>query len=191
MKKFEVYLFSLSKIGIIVLRLPWLSLFVVTLLVISIWKNEILKKIKIKNWILFLILGLIFFALFIRVREIAYEDNWCAPQWNEDEKRLEEGRWIGQNATLVLFSKKEMNKTLRLAIESFKDNQILEIYLNGEVVGNYTIPKTREIFQSIELKEGVNELILKTRGYFINPWKNGVSCDVDFISFKISEIQEY
>jgi len=188
MKKFEVYLFSLPKIGIVVLRLPWLSLFIVTVLLILIWKNEIFRKIKIKNWALFLILGLIFFVSFIRVRDFVYGDNWCAPQWDENEKRLEECRWIGQNATLFLFSKQEVNKTLRLVVESFERNQTLEIYLNGKFIGNYTIQEMKEILQPIKLKEGSNEILLKSRGDFINPWKIGVSCDINFISFKILKI---
>jgi hypothetical protein len=187
MKKFEVYLFSLPKIGIVVLRLPWLSLFIVAVLLILIWKNEIFSKIKINNWVLFLFLILIFFVSFIRVRDFTYGDNWCAPQWNENEKGLEEGRWIGQNATLFLFSKEKVNKTLRLVVESFERNQTLEIYLNGKFIGNYTIQEMKEILQPIKLKEGSNEILLKSRGDFINPWKIGVSCDTN-VSFKISKI---
>jgi len=187
MKKFEVYLFSLPKIGIVVLRLPWLSLFIVTILLILIWKSEILRKIRIKNWALLLILSLIFLVSFIRVRDFVYGDNWCAPEWNENEKRLDEGRWIGQNATLFLFSKEKVSKVLRLVVESFERNQTLEIYLNGKSIGNYTIEKVREILRPIELKEGSNEILLKSRGDFINPWKIGVSCDTN-VSFKISKI---
>jgi len=187
MKKFEVYLFSLPKIGIVVLRLPWLSLFIVTILLILIWKSEILRKIRIKNWALLLILSLIFLVSFIRVRDFVYGDNWCAPEWNENEKRLDEGRWIGQNTTLFLFSKEKVSKVLRLVVESFERNQTLEIYLNGKSIGNYTIEKVREILRPIELKEGSNEILLKSRGDFINPWKIGVSCDTN-VSFKISKI---
>jgi hypothetical protein len=188
MKKFEVYLFPIPKIGMVVLRLPWLSLFVTGVLLILIWKDEIFRKIRISNWILVLILSLIFFASFIRVRNIAYGDNWCAPQWDENNKRVEEGRWIGQNATLYLFSKEDVNKILRLSVESFKDNQTLEIYLNGKFIGNYTIQKRKEISQPIKLKEGVNELMLRAKGELIHPWLIGVSCDIDLVSFKISKI---
>jgi 4-amino-4-deoxy-L-arabinose transferase-like glycosyltransferase len=187
-KKFEVYLFSLPKIGIVVLSLPWLSLFIVAGLLILIWKNEILRKIKIKGWILFLILILIFFAFFIRVRDFVYGDNWCAPQWNEDEKKLTEERWIGQNATLILFSRKEMNKILRFEIESFEKNQTLEIYLNKEKIGSYTINQKKEIFQPILLKEGKNIILLHTQEGFIEPWYINVNCDLPQISFKISNI---
>jgi hypothetical protein len=189
MKKSEVYLFSLPKIGIIILKLPWFALFVVTLLLLLIWKREIFRKNKINDWILVLVLSTIFFALFIRVRNITYGDNWCNPQWNENNKRLDEGRWIGQNATLYLFSKENINKTLRLVVESFKDNQTLEIYLNREFINNYTIGRIEEISQPIELKEGVNELTIKTCGEFINSWKINVSCDIKFVSFKISKIE--
>jgi hypothetical protein len=188
MKKFEVYLFSLPKIGIVVLSLPWLSLFIVAGLLILIWENEILRKIKIKGWILFLILILIFFAFFIRVRDFVYGDNWCAPQWNEDEKKLTEERWIGQNATLILFSRKEMNKILRFEIESFEKNQTLEIYLNKEKIGSYTINQKKEIFQPILLKEGKNIILLHTQEGFIEPWYINVNCDLPQISFKISNI---
>jgi uncharacterized protein YxeA len=188
MKKFEVYLFFLPKIGIIVLRLPWLSLFIIGILLFLIWKGEIFGKIRINNWMLVSILILIFLASFIRVRNVAYGDNWCAPQWDENNKRLEESRWIGQNATLYFFSKENTEKILRLSAESFKNNQTLEIYLNGKFIGNYTIQKRKEISQPIKLKEGVNELMLRTKGDFIPPWLIGVSCDIDLVSFKISKI---
>jgi len=185
MKKFEVYLFLNTK--------NWDGCFETSLafivcdtgvLLILIWKDEIFRKIRISNWILVLILSLIFFASFIRVRNIAYGDNWCAPQWDENNKRVEEGRWIGQNATLYLFSKEDVNKILRLSVESFKDNQTLEIYLNGKFIGNYTIQKRKEISQPIKLKEGVNELMLRAKGELIHPWLIGVSCDIDLVSFK-------
>jgi hypothetical protein len=191
MKKFEVYLFSIPRIGIVVLRLPWLSMFIIGVLLILVWKDEIFRRIKIKNWVLFLLLVLVFLASFIRVRNVAYGDNWCAPQWDENNKRLEESRWIGQNATLYLFSKEDVNKTLRLSVESFKENQTLEICLNGKFIGNYTIQNRKEILQPIKLKEGVNEFMLRAKGDFTHPWLIGVSCDINLVSFKILRANIY
>ncbi len=183
-KKFEVYLFTLPQIGFVVLRLPWLSLFIAIVFLILIWKDEILSKIKIKGWVLFLMLTLVFLVFFIRIRDFAYGDNWCAPQWNENEKRIDEGRWIGENATFFLFSKEKSIKILRLKVESFQ-NQTLEIYSNRKFVGSYSIEKNKVIIQPFELKEGFNEIMLRTKGNFIKPWSIGINCDIDNISLKV------
>lgn len=188
MKKSEIYLFSIPKLGMVVLKLPWLSLFVIGVLLTLLWKKEISRKTKINTRVLIFIFILTFFTLFIRIEEIVYGDNWCAPGWNEERKILEEGRWIGQNATLYLFSRENMNKTLVIVVESFKENQTLEIYVGGEFLANYTIQKRKVILQPIKLKEGINELLLMTKGDFINPWKINVSCDINLVSFKISKL---
>jgi hypothetical protein len=188
MKKFEVYLFSLPKVGIVVLRLPWLSLFVTMAVIFFIWRREISSLLKIKPKFLMLLLIFLFFVFFIRIRDFVLGNNWCAPQWDlKKEKMMENGRWTGGNATLFLFSKNEIDRTLKFTVESFRKNQTFKIYLNGEIIGDYIVENKKEILKSIHLKKGVNEIFLDTND-FIEPWKIGVNCDID-VSLKIEELK--
>jgi hypothetical protein len=188
MKKFEVYLFSLPKIGIVVLRLPWLSLFVALSVIFLIWSNEIFSFLKIKLKFLVVLLVFLFFVFFIRIRDFALGDSWCAPQWDaKKEQIMENERWIGENATLFLFSKGEIDKTLKFTAESFRKSQTLKIYLNGEVIGDYIIGNKKEILKPIHLKKGVNEILLSTND-FIESWKIGINCDIN-VSLKIKELK--
>jgi hypothetical protein len=188
MKKFEVYLFTLPKIGIAVLRLPWLSLFLALSVIFLIWRKEIFSLLKIKPKFLVLLLIFLFFVFFIRIRDFTLGDGWCAPQWDLKKRQImEKERWVGENATLFLFSKEETVKTLKFTAESFRKNQTFKIYLNGEVIGDYTVENEKEILKPIHLRKGINKILISTNDS-IQPWKIGVNCNIN-ASLKIKELK--
>lgn len=193
LQKSEVLLFTLPFIGIIALKLPFLSLVPIFLVIFLIWKKEILKKLNLssKQKLLILIGSIfIFIVLFIRITNFLYGENWYAPEWYNG--KIDTGRWMNQNSTIQIFNggQKVTKKTLNFHIEPFNKTRPLQIYLNDELVFEDIIKNETWIKKQFTLLSGLNEIkFVSVEGCEI-PTELGIrDCDLRCLSFKIESIQ--
>jgi len=193
LQKSEVLLFTLPFIGIIALKLPFLSLVPIFLVIFLIWKKEILKKLNLssKQKLLILIGSIfIFIVLFIRITNFLYGENWYAPEWHNG--KLDTGKWAYQNSTIQIFNKyqKEIEKTFAFNIEPFYELRTLQIYSNDKLVFEDIIKNETRIKKQLNLTPGLNVIkFYSVEGCDI-PTELGVrDCDLRCLSFKIYNVQ--
>jgi len=192
MKMAEVPLFY-SSIGIVTLKLQFLFLVVICIFLLIIWKDEILKKLNLnkkKKLLLAFCLLLLFIIAYLRVREFTYGKNWYAPEWHRG--KIDNSRWMSQNATLLLFNKNKesIKMCFSFEIQSFNKTRNLIIYLNNLPIGNYRVEEKEMIYQEVNLIPGVNELKFYSEEGCERPTDIGLrECDLRCLSFKIDKIR--
>ncbi|MEM5832121.1 MAG: glycosyltransferase family 39 protein [Candidatus Aenigmatarchaeota archaeon] len=180
----EIKLLTLP-IGILVLKLPWLSMFILLCILVLIWRNEIFKKIKLRKEILLLIVITIFIFCFLRIREHVLLDGWYAPDADWYYGKIENGRWFGEKATILLFSNKNQNKTMNFIVKSFLKTRSLQLLLNDNLINEYKISGEKKIVQFLQLKEGENKIEFISKYGCDKPLNVGLGNDVRCLSFKI------
>lgn len=193
MERIKILLFVLPFIGIIALKIPFLSLIPIIITTVLIWRKEIFKKIKlsIKEKLIVLIeLTIIFIFLFIGVTDFLYGENWYAPEWYNG--KIDTGRWMSQNSTIQIFNRRsELTKeTLNFRIEPFNEPITLQIYLNDEMVFENIIKNETWVKKQFTLLPGLNEIKFNSIEGCDTPTELGTKdCDLRCLSFKIDSIQ--
>ncbi|MDI6826392.1 MAG: hypothetical protein QMD36_04350 [Candidatus Aenigmarchaeota archaeon] len=194
LQKEVISLFSLPSVGVIALRIPFLSLVPIGVIMFLIWRKEILRKISLnfrQRLCILFVLILIFILSFIRIETFLYGDNWYAQEFH-DGKINENERWVSQNATLILFNKnREIEKTnLIFEIEAFNRTRVLELYLNGNLISTHEIYNKKTISQEMELEPGENVLKFHSVPSCDRPTELGLAdCDLRCLSFRIGNIR--
>lgn len=194
LNKTEIPIFSLPSIGIVTLRIQFLSLIFISIVIFLIWRKEILGKINLnfkQKLLSILALVMIFILLFVRLTSFLYEDNWHAPEFH-DGKIYESERWMSQNATLLIFNKNSGIKKINLTfdVEAFNKTRNLLIYLNDGLLNSYKINNKDKIIQIMNLKSGVNEIKFYSLERCDRPTELGLrECDLRCLSFKMENIQ--
>jgi hypothetical protein len=192
-QKEEITLFSLPTIGIIALRIPFLSLLPIFLIIFVIWGREILKKINLnfkqKLFIFFVFISF-FLLAFVRLRTFMYGDNWYPLEFNNG-KINEDEKWISSDATVILFNKNDVKEKTNFTfeIESFNKTRILELYLNDNLIGRDDIFDKKVIFKEMELKPGENIIKFHSVSGCDRPTEIGLAdCDLRCLSFRVTNV---
>ncbi len=179
----SVFLFSAPIAGIVLLKLPFLSLFILAALTFLIWKTEISRAMKkhvgrINEKSLFVI-AIAVGMLFVSSSNVFYKDGWYQ-EGNYDNMTY---RWMSQDATLLIYNhggnEKPMNLTF--SVLSLVESQTLEIYLNGNLSGVYEAHKYyTDSAINLELRPGENTLTFHSnegcRGPESDEWNKDLRC---------------
>lgn len=183
----RIYLLTLPSTGFITLRVSFLPLAFMLAFFFLIWGKEIFQWFDLnsrqKLFFLFsLSLGLV--LLFVNVTDFLYKDNWYAPQ--------EDGRWMSQDASILIFCKKEGEKaTIKFEVESFAKKRILQVFLNEKLLGEFVIENGSKTLVSLdmELKRDKNKLLFHSKEGCEAPSEVNLQCDVRCLSFKFANFQ--
>lgn len=193
LEKIEIFSFVLPSIGIIALKLPFLSLIPLTIMIFLIWRKKIFKKLNLSSkQKLIVITGVIitFVVLYIKVTSLVYGENWYAPEFNDG--KIDDGKWMSQNATIKVFNKyqKPTTKTLNFWIESFNTPKSLQIYLNDKLVFKNTIKDKTLVEHQVSLVPGLNEIKFNSvEGCDIPTELRIRDCDLRCLSFRIDNVE--
>lgn len=193
LQKSKISLFSISPIGIVALKLPFLSLVPIIISVFLIWKKEILKDLKLlpsEKLIVFIELAVIFILLFISSSDFIYGENWHSPEFNDG--KIDADRWMSQNSTIQIFNREQklLKKIITFGIEPFNKARTLRIYLNGRPLYEDIIENKMLMKKEIDLVPGLNEIRFNSVEGCEIPTEIGlVDCDLRCLSFKIGDIQ--
>jgi len=189
---YEITLFSIPGIGIFNLKVPFISLFILTIFIILIWCKELFKPIKkLKFKMLFLLfLFIIFIILFIKTTNISYKENWYQLETFDNITF----RYMSQNATILIYNNKGASKQVKFYfnISSPFKARTLQIYLNNKFIDSFTVTEkiTEVVTPLITIQSGENILLFNSKEGCDVPSKITVSNDTRCISFKIYNINQ-
>ncbi|MFP4116405.1 MAG: hypothetical protein ACLFQ8_01545 [Candidatus Aenigmatarchaeota archaeon] len=187
MDRFEVPLFA-PAFGIVVLRLPYLALFLFFVSVFLLWQKEILHFFGLLEFrkLVYLLILLSFFVTFIGIEDTVYGEGWYAPEWDGDQNVVDEGRWLGRESELFVISEGRENE-LSFSAESYGGIKDLELLVNGQEIERYSIEDKERVVEDISLEPGRNKIT------FNSPEDCKIEGKMDYwgyrcLSFKISDI---
>lgn len=187
--KTKINLLTLKSIGILSLKTPFISLIPISIIILAIWKKEILKKIRLNGKskiVLSAGLILIFILMFFETTNVSFDSGWYSPEFHNG--KIGEYQWMTEKSSLTIFNsdQKDWNK-LNFNIKSFNKSRRLEIYINDKLVLEDMI-KSEWINKEIPIEQGVNKIKFKSDGCD-RPTQLGIrECDFRCISFKIGDI---
>jgi hypothetical protein len=121
-------------------------------------------------------------------------DYSCSSGWHDLENIGIEFRWIAENASLEIFSYKsfEANLTIKILASYFKPRNV-EIYWNDQLISDKLISHyfTTEtsITEKIKIKEGFNNLLIKSKEGCDIPFLLENSTDKRCLSIAISKLK--
>ncbi|MFB6089154.1 MAG: hypothetical protein ABEK36_05230, partial [Candidatus Aenigmatarchaeota archaeon] len=191
MERTEVPLGNFNN-GILTLRIPFLSLFVILLILFLIWHGEIMTHFNIDKGQIFLLLFILIFLFtisFVRIRTHLAGSGWEVNGWGgHDSVDLSNSRKMNQNGTILIHSKEDIERELFFDASSFYRRRNLEIFVNERSVGKYSIPvdMNKNIIHTIDLKKGLNEIKFHSvDGCERRPRK----CNLHCLSFEIKNFQ--
>ena len=177
-----------SPFGIFTLSLPYLGLYIFLVFVFIVWKKELFSLLRIEKYkkIIYLMI-ILSFLLFVGVDRMVYTDGWLAPRWIEKNLTVSESRFIGSNASILVFERQ--NKlNISFIAETNRKNGNLSIIINNKKIGEYFIKDRKKIEKSVKSRKELNNIEFRTN----------LSCDLkkerkawedECIHFKIKDFQ--
>jgi hypothetical protein len=186
---YEITLFSIPGLGILDLKMPFFSLFILICFIFLIWIKELFKSIrKLKFKILFLLFLLtIFMVFFTRIINISYKENW----YDTIEINNIQFRHMSQNATYILFNYENLEKVkFYFNISSPFKTRTLNLYLNNKLIDSFIISEQTTTIATplLNILPGENILLFNSKEGCDIPSKIASSNDTRCISFTISNI---
>jgi hypothetical protein len=142
----EIYLFS-SNYGISMLEISFITILILSVLMLLIWKEEIFRKMSVGLFLLFLII--VFVVSKFDFKDIAFDKNWYPIKGNETIK------WMSKNASIYIFSSKEKEVFLNISLITYR-TKTLSLFLNDNFINSYITPV--KIFENVTLQKGINKL---------------------------------
>ena len=183
----KITLFSFPGIGILNLKISFLSLYILLIFIFLIWWKEILKSMKkLKFKIIFFILFLLIFILFfIKVTDISLYKNW----YDNETFNNVTFRHMSQNATILIYNFENTPKNVKfyLNISSSIKSRTLQFFLNNELVDSFSIPNqiTEVVTSLLTILPGENILLFNSKEGCDMPSKITLSNDTRCISFTL------
>jgi hypothetical protein len=110
------------------------------------------------------------------------------PNWYEQEP---DGRWMSNNASIFLFSEKEMETSLALELASYYKERKIDLYLNKVLVLSKIIPpyKTEIIVPNLKLLAGENLIEFRSNETCNIPYLIEGSKDKRCLNFKLFDLK--
>lgn len=164
--QYEVPIYRFSD-KLLTLRIPFLSVFILFLILFAIWSKHILAKFYFirENIILILLLILvIFFVFFVRIRTNFVGSGWLRDKNNYYVNDLNRERIMEQNGTLYYYSEYGNENKIKLEYESLINNNSLNVFVNGRKSNIIETNKSIRDKGSLEvdLDEGINEIVFNS-----------------------------
>jgi hypothetical protein len=189
----EIPLF-VSSFGIITLNMPFLCMLPLALVTFLIWRKEIIKRIVLNcktKAIIYAIVCLLLIITFVRIKNFVWGDGWYLEgDWDPNHEH-----WMSENATILYFSSKKINKTLTFESSSFFRPRNLILYINDKYVKSFLIENISNVAES----QKVSQLITFEKGLNIIKFSSLEGCEVpselkvdggtDCKSFKIGKLR--
>jgi hypothetical protein len=110
------------------------------------------------------------------------------PNWYEQEP---DGRWMSNNASIFLFSEKEMETSLALELAGYYKERKIDLYLNKVLVLSQIVPtyRTEIIISNLKLLEGENLIEFKSREMCVVPHLIEGGEDKRCLNFKLFNLK--
>ncbi|MFP4633447.1 MAG: glycosyltransferase family 39 protein [Candidatus Aenigmatarchaeota archaeon] len=179
-------------VGILVLRISFLSLSLALLIFVLFWYKEIFGALetyisKIPNFALMaLILAAVLILPLLTVTDTHFQNNWQLRGENET------GRWMSQNGTILFYRKKPEAVGLNLSTGTYREPRNMSVFFNGELVWKETVESVNENIHipGLNFEKGANVLKLSS--------EQGCDIPVEFdqedsrcLSFRVENITEF
>ncbi len=159
----EVKILTLYPLGILVLKIPFLTLPILLLLLTFVWKKEVFRFFifkKISIGLLLILFIMILFSSRLEFKNIVYDKNWYPVSLSFNQNIKE--RWMGKQASILFYSPERKKTNLILKIGTFYKPRELLIIINNNFSTRYLISSYNDtvIAQDVLLKKGENVIDL-------------------------------
>ena len=125
------------------------------LLLLFMFSRELFNLHGRKRIIVFSLLTAFFLFSFVRSTDVFYARNWYMKEEND-------GIWMSQDAVLSVYTPRPVDAMVKFRFNSFQKQRNLDLYMNGKLIGKYTIPPAivECITPRVKLDAGENRFMI-------------------------------
>lgn len=190
MEKDEIPLLNTNR-GILTLKLPFLSIFLLLIILYVVWYKDINNHVfdcnMNINYLIIILLIIVFVSIFIGFTDSLATDGWDNRDYGPpNNSEISTSRYMRQNGTFILH-RNDNRGQISFDIKNVHGNDTLNLWLNNETLGRYNVTSEYEsITVDAEFDDGLNELVLESEmGCRREPEK----CNLHCYSFKVDDFR--